>query len=59
MSISRYVDKTLGKEPCKTQEDTWRCPNMKPVSDDMDMSYERYECKLCGRTEKLDYEEIS
>lgn len=37
---------------------TWRCPNMQEKEGDLDMEYERYECKVCGKTMKLDYEEM-
>ena len=36
----------------------WECPNMKPVKGDTSMEYEHYECKVCGRSDKLDYEEM-
>jgi hypothetical protein len=58
MTISKYADSTLGKEPCTTREQTWRCPNMKPIENDQSLTHEYYECKLCGRTENLDYDEI-
>lgn len=48
----------LGKEPCKTERESWQCPNMEPVEGDTDMRYEHYECKLCGRRVTLDYEEM-
>jgi hypothetical protein len=43
---------------CKTARESWRCPNMKPRDDDRDMSGEHYECKVCGRTMFLDYDEM-
>ena len=43
---------------CMTMAEADKCPNMKPVEGDMDMEYERYECKVCGRRFKLDYEEM-
>lgn len=43
---------------CTTAHQSWSCPNMKPVEGDRDMEYEHYECKACGRTMKLDYEEM-
>lgn len=36
----------------------WMCPNMKERENDTSMEYEHYECKVCGRTYKLDYEEM-
>ena len=48
----------LGKEACATERDSWQCPNMRPVLGDLDMEYEHYECKLCGRKVALDYEEM-
>ena len=34
------------------------CPNMKPVEGDTDMEREHYECKVCGKTDWLDYEDM-
>lgn len=34
------------------------CPNLKPRDGDMDMNYEHYDCAVCGRHVKLDYEEM-
>ena len=36
----------------------WQCPNMEPVKGDTSMEYEHYECKKCGMTTKLDYDEM-
>jgi len=44
--------------PCTPERDSWTCKNMRPVEGDLDMEYEHYECKVCGRTMKLDYEEM-
>jgi len=35
-----------------------QCPNMQPKENDTDMNYEHYECKVCGKTDYLDYEEM-
>lgn len=35
-----------------------RCPNMKGRENDYSMDYEHYECKVCGRFYKLDYDEM-
>jgi hypothetical protein len=43
---------------CQTERESWSCPNMKGVEGDTDMSGEHYECKVCGRTMFLDYEEM-
>lgn len=51
-------DNTLGAEPCKTDRESWQCPNMKAVENDTDMNYEHYSCKLCGRRVALDYDEM-
>lgn len=48
----------LGKVPCVKERDTWVCPNMLPVEGDMDMSYEHYYCKKCGKGISLDYDEM-
>lgn len=34
------------------------CPHMKSVEGDTDMNYEHYECKRCGFSDYLDYEEM-
>ncbi len=51
-------DKTLGKEPCKTDRETWQCPNMQRVDGDRSMTHEHYECKLCGKRHALGYDEM-
>ena len=48
----------LGKDPCKTERDSWQCPNMQAVENDTSMTHEHYACKVCGRREALDYEEM-
>lgn len=45
-------------EVCTTRFPISECPNMKPVEGDLSMEYEQYECDVCGRREKLDYEEM-
>lgn len=55
LSESRQASVT---QSCATDRESWACLNMKPIEDDSDMQYEHYECKVCGRTMKLDYEEI-
>lgn len=45
-------------QQCKTERESWDCKNMKPVPGDLSMDYEHYECKVCGRRMKLDYEEM-
>lgn len=34
------------------------CPNMKEREGDMSMSYEHYDCKVCGAHLALDYDEM-
>jgi hypothetical protein len=46
------------KKVCSTARESWDCPNMKPVEGDADMQYEHYKCDVCGRTMRLDYEEM-
>lgn len=59
MALEAWMnDPTLGKEPCATDRDSWRCPNMKYVEGDLSMDCERYRCSVCGRDVKLDYEEM-
>ncbi len=48
----------LGNVPCVKERDSWQCPNMKSREDDVDMSHEHYDCKLCGRHIALDYDEM-
>ena len=45
------------KEPCKSEKETWECENMKEV-DTSSMDYELYECGICGRRNKLYYDEM-
>ncbi len=51
-------NKELGKIPCVNERDTWVCPNMLPIVNDRSMTHEHYKCKLCGKTIKLDYDEM-
>jgi hypothetical protein len=44
--------------PCKTEREAWSCPNLKDRENDTDMNYEHYDCKVCGRHVKLDYDEM-
>ena len=46
------------KPPCKTDRESWSCPNMKGRENDRDMSGENYDCKVCGRHHWLDYDEM-
>jgi hypothetical protein len=34
------------------------CPNMQPKAVDRSFEHEHYECLICGRKYKLDYEEM-
>jgi len=45
-------------EPCQTEQQSWTCKNMEPIEGDTSMEYEYYECKICSRRMKLDYEEM-
>jgi hypothetical protein len=59
MSLPEWpTGSTDPKPPCQTDRESWSCPNMKEVEGDLDMYYEHYECKVCGRTHKLDYEDM-
>lgn len=59
MSTPEYKpDSSLGRVPCETDRQSWSCPNMKDVEGDLDMSFEHYECEMCGRRISLDYEEM-
>lgn len=44
--------------PCKTERESWSCPNMKGRENDTDLTGEHYECKVCGQTIFLDYDEM-
>ncbi len=52
------------RKPCEHEKKPgfrWHihdCPNMKEVEGDLSMDCERYECKVCGRRDRLDYEEM-
>jgi hypothetical protein len=53
----------LGYSDAKPREPSTKgwlvdCPNMKALEGDTSMEYEHYECKACGATTKLDYEEM-
>jgi len=59
MALSTWdLSPELGKEPCKTERDSWQCPKMLPVEGDLSMTHEHYSCALCGRRIALDYEEM-
>lgn len=57
MAITEMERLVEGRK-CATERETWTCPNMRGVDGDLSMDYEYYECKVCGRTMKLDYEEM-
>jgi hypothetical protein len=42
----------------KTRFPISECPNMKGREGDLSMEFEHYECKVCGKRDKLDYEEM-
>lgn len=46
-----------GQGQCPHQSH-WNCPNFLPEEGDTSMEYEHYECKVCGKRDKLDYEEM-
>ena len=46
------------KQPCQSERESWSCPNMRMVPNDLDMNFEHYKCKICGRTMTLDYNEM-
>ena len=45
------------KSPCAYLR-KMECPNMQEREGDTSMSYERYDCKVCGAHIALDYEEM-
>lgn len=47
---------TISIPKCETEQQSWSCKNMKEYGNDFD--YERYKCEVCGRSMKLDYEEM-
>lgn len=42
----------------KCPKPTLSCPNMKSRENDTSMSYEHYDCKVCGGHIALDYDEM-
>ena len=59
MPIEGWSENTaLGKRPCDNERDSWQCPNMKKREGDADMNGEHYDCKICGRHVRLDYDEM-
>jgi hypothetical protein len=42
----------------KTRWPLDECPNMKARPGDLSMDYEHYDCAVCGKHIKLDYEEM-
>lgn len=55
MTENKEIDQP---QRCQTERESWSCKNMKERENDLDMQYEHYECKICGRTMKLDYDEM-
>jgi len=50
VALYPWVDvKHTSIPPCKTERESWTCPNMKAVDGDTDMNYENYSCKVCGK----------
>jgi hypothetical protein len=45
-------------EKCKSEIESWSCPNMLPLDGDDDLEYEHYRCEKCGRTMKLCYDDM-
>lgn len=59
MALYPWMDvKHTSIPPCKTERESWTCPNMKAVEGDTDMNYEHYSCKVCGKRVSLDYDEM-
>lgn len=58
MSLPAWPVNPDTKTPCKTDRDSWSCPNMIGVEGDLSMTHEHYECKMCGRRHALDYDEM-
>jgi len=48
----------VSRRPCETRFPVSECPNMRPVPGDLDMEAEHYACAVCGRKEKLWYDEM-
>ena len=42
------------KMHCKTDRESWRCPDRKERANGLDMSGEHYECKVCEMRHFLD-----
>lgn len=44
--------------PSKCAKPSLSCPNMKDRENDTSMSYEHYDCKVCGGHIALDYDDM-
>lgn len=40
------------------KDELLKCPNMKSRENDRDMSGDNYDCKVCGKSVWLDYDEM-
>lgn len=54
----RFDDDLANENHCKSPRESLSCENMKEVENDTGIDYQHYECKVCGRTMSLHYEEI-
>ena len=57
MSEAKKVDGVVMRL-CETEQESWRCKNMKPINGDVSMTHEYYKCEVCGRRMTLDYDEM-
>lgn len=59
-SMMTIYEKQYGQQnlSCEKVDPYYTCPNLKEVEGDLSMTHEHYECKVCGRRMKLDYEEM-
>lgn len=53
----KKVARVTGNE-CPDNEHYATCPNMKGVEGDFSMESESFECKKCGKTMRLYYDEM-
>lgn len=58
MSLPAFTNNPDQTTPCKTERESWSCKNMQPKENDTSMEYEYYNCLVCGRYYKLDYDEM-
>lgn len=54
----RWPQAGLDHKICKTEQESWKCPNMLPLEGDKDLECEHYLCKICRKRMKLYYDDM-